>query len=170
MRPLVVGVVSPVLQHHSHFLQAEEQLTVEELGPKAGMKAFDMAILPGRAWLDAGTAHRGFLQSGLNPAGHELRAVVAAQPLRIRPMVANSSSWQSWTRDRQELRATVAALPLRLAPVVTVGPLGCRLRASREGSVRPIAAPGHSDGSHGLRLPFSKKGCQRRPTSKQRTS
>jgi len=94
----------PVLQHHGYFFKAEEQLPVEELGAKAGMEALHMAILPRRTGIDVGTTYSGFLQPGLNPERHELRAVVAAQPLRPAP------------RGHQQFFQTVDHAPGRKAP------------------------------------------------------
>lgn len=48
--------------------------------------------------LDVGTALPGFLQPSLDPAGHELRAVVAAQPLRFAARGHQHSSRHSITR------------------------------------------------------------------------
>jgi hypothetical protein len=47
MRPDRVVMTAPALDDDLDFTERIEDLAVEELTPKAGVEAFDIAILPG---------------------------------------------------------------------------------------------------------------------------
>ena len=52
MGSFLVVVMPPVFNHHASFAQIEEQFPTETFVSEATVKAFDIAILPGAAWID----------------------------------------------------------------------------------------------------------------------
>ena len=76
MRSLGVVVFAPLFDHDLGLPEGIKYLPVEQLVAEAGIEALDIAVLPGRAWLDVS----GFGADGSDPIpdgfGNELRAIV----------------------------------------------------------------------------------------------
>src|SRR4029077_18287879 len=78
MRPDRVVVASPALDDDLGLAQTVEDLAVEQLVAKAGVEAFNVAVLPGAASLDVSGLGADSCDPLLHGLGDELRSVVGA--------------------------------------------------------------------------------------------
>ena len=81
--PFEVILLAPVSQHGVGFGHAEEEFSIQQLCPQAGMEALDISFLPRRSRLDVAKANLAGFRPLLHPFGDELGAVVAPHVLRI---------------------------------------------------------------------------------------
>ena len=71
-----VEVTAPALDHNLRLPQAVEDLAVEQFVPKAGVEAFDKAVLPRAAGRDVGRLGTDCADPFLHGFGYELRTIV----------------------------------------------------------------------------------------------
>src|ERR1700679_140454 len=80
--PGACGAAAYAEDQHLRFLQAREDLPVQQLIAQLPIEAFDVSILPRTPRLDEQRLHSKILQPVTHHRGRELRAVVAADVLR----------------------------------------------------------------------------------------
>ena len=82
VRPNAVVEGPPGADEHLRVTGRREDLHVQQLIAKSGMKALSNAVLPGLSWIDVLFDHPLFCQPFAQVVGDELRAVVAAKDRR----------------------------------------------------------------------------------------
>ena len=95
MRADRVVVPPPAFRHDLRFLERVEQLTVQELFPHLAIKRFDIAIFPGRLWLDIARRHLKHLKPVSQLDRDALRS-------NIRPNMHRDPTTQKQIRSAQE--------------------------------------------------------------------
>ena len=82
MWPERVVEAAPALDDDACLGQRVEDLAVKQFIAQAGIEAFDVAIFPGRAWLDVGRPGADRCNPVLDRLGDELRSIIGPDVLR----------------------------------------------------------------------------------------